>query len=399
MRRGTKPSKAKVESKRPAAPSSPKSEDASVRDPGNRLSEGLEQRQTRNRELAESLEQQTATSEILRVISSSPTDVQPVFDTIVRSATRLCRAVAAAVFVTDGRTLYEPANYGGAPEALAAARARYPRPLDRETASGTAILMRSLVHVPDVQEPSATEFAAFARRVGREIGFRSLLSVPMLREGEAVGAINVTRSDPGLFSDTEVALLKTFADQAVIAIENVRLFKELESRNSDLTRALDQQTATGDILRVIAGSRTDVQPVFEAIVRNAARLCGGANAALFRTDGQTIEHPAHWGASPDAYAEVVRRYYPMPLNRWTQQGQAMLERAVVYLEDSEAPSTPPLLRDVARRLGFRSQVTIPMLRDDQPVGAITVARTQPGRFEDAEIALLQSFADQAVIAI
>src|SRR5262245_15661453 len=182
MRRGTKPSKAKVESKRPAAPSSPKSEDASVRDPGNRLSEGLEQRQTRNRELAESQEQQTATAEILRVISSSPTDVQPVFDTMVRSATRLCRAVAAAVFVTDGRTLYEPANYGGAPEALAAARARYPRPLDRETASGTAILTRSVVHVPDVHEPSATEFAAFARRVGGEIGFRSLLSVPMLRE-------------------------------------------------------------------------------------------------------------------------------------------------------------------------------------------------------------------------
>src|SRR5262249_1008040 len=118
-----------------------------------------------------------------------------------------------------------------------------------------------------------------------------------------------------------------------------------------------------------------------------------------RTDGRTIEHPAHYGAAPDAYAEVLRQYYPMPLTRWTQQGQAMLERSVVYLEDSEAASTPPLLREVAQRLGFRSQVTIPMLRDDQPVGAITVARAQSGRFIDSDIALLKTFADQAVIAI
>src|SRR5262249_55452052 len=239
-------------------------------------------------ETKEALEQQTATAEILRVISSSPTDVQPVFDTIVRSATRLCRAVAAAVFVTDGRTLYEPSNYGGAPEALAAARARYPRPLDRETASGTAILTRSVVHVPDVHEPSATEFAAFARRVGGEIGFRSLLSVPMLREGEAVGAINVTRSDPGLFSDTEVALLKTFADQGVIAIENVRLFNELQKKNEALTQAhgqvteaLEQQTATAEILSAISRMPADLEPVLEAVAQNASRLCGAANVSLY----------------------------------------------------------------------------------------------------------------------
>src|SRR5262245_3580283 len=167
----------------------------------------------------------------------------------------------------------------------------------------------------------------------------------------------------------------------------------------ELAEAREQQIATSEILRVISQSPRDVQPVFDTIAHNAARLCHGANAAVFRTDGRTIEHPAHYGAAPDAYAEVVRQYYPMRLTRWTQQGQAMLERSVVYLEDSEAASTPPLLREVARRLGFRSQVTIPMLRDEQPVGAITVARAQPGRFTDSDIALLKTFADQAVIAI
>src|SRR5262249_20845432 len=174
-----------------------------------------------------------------RVISGSPTDVQPVFDTIVRSAAQLCHAASAGLSLTDGRMLYLPAGYGTSPEAQTAGRARYPRPLDRETATGTAILTRSIVHVPDVQEPSVGEFT---RQSGRLLGMRSVLAVPMLHEGEAVGAIAVMRREPGRFSDTEVELLKTFADQAVIAIENVRLFTELQASNRDLTTALDQQT-------------------------------------------------------------------------------------------------------------------------------------------------------------
>jgi GAF domain-containing protein len=350
-------------------------------------------------QVTESLEQQTATSEILRVISSSPTDVQPVFDTIVRSATRLCRAVAAAVFVTDGRTLYEPANYGGPPEALAAARARYPRPLDRETASGTAILTRSVVHVPDVEDQSATEFASFARRVGRAIGFRSLLSVPMLREGEAVGAINVTRSDPGLFSDTEVALLRTFADQAVIAIENVRLFTELQASNRELTTALDQQTATSDILRVISRSQTDVQPVFDAILSSAVRLLRGYSGTLAQIAGDQIELAAYTstGAAGDA---VARDASHRPLDSEGVHARTIRDRAPMTVANLQTdPRFPERVHAFARARGLLGVITVPLLRHGEALGSIAVARREPGEFNTDELGLLQTFADQAVIAI
>src|SRR5439155_5346330 len=219
--------------------------------------------EARNRELTETLEQQTATSEILRVISSAHTDAQPVFDTIVQSAARLCNAANAAVFRVEGGMLYHPANYGGSPEALAAARARYPRPVGTDTGPGLAILARSPIQFPDVEDPS---LPAPVREAGHVLGFRSCVAVPMLSAGDAIGAIVVTRLTPGLFSDAEVELLKTFSDQAVIAMENARLFTELEGKNRALTQAhaqvtesLEQQTATSEILRVISQSPTDVQ--------------------------------------------------------------------------------------------------------------------------------------------
>jgi signal transduction histidine kinase len=184
--------------------------------------------------VTEALEQQTATSEILQTIAQAQSDLQPVFETIVRSAAQLCHASSTAVSLTDGHVLYAPANYGSSPEVMAAARAHFPRPLDKETVSGMAIRTSSVVQVPDIEDPSVTELV---RQIGRGLGFRSLLAVPMLRQGEAVGAITVNRRDPGSFSDAEVALLQTFADQAVIAIENVRLFKELEAANRELAAA------------------------------------------------------------------------------------------------------------------------------------------------------------------
>jgi len=225
MRRVRKPAKSKV--KHPSAPKPRTREGSRLRDLERRLAAALK-RET------EARDQQAATSEILRVVSRSPSDVQPVFDTIVRSAARLCHAFMASVLVTDGRLLYLPANYGSSPEALAAVRSRFPRPLDRETVSGAAILTRSVVHVPDVQEPSVVEFT---RRAAQVLGYRSLVTVPMRRDREVVGAINVCRLEPGRFSDVEVELLQTFADQAVIAIQNARLFHEIEDKSRLLEAA------------------------------------------------------------------------------------------------------------------------------------------------------------------
>jgi signal transduction histidine kinase len=388
MRRRAKAAKVKVEGQRPPASKSREIDASQYRE--------LEKR------LAEAREQQAATAEILRVISSAQRDVQPVFETIVQSAVRLCDATTAGVFRTDGSMLYHPANHGGSPEALAAARARYPRPVGMDTAPGIAILTRSVVHVPDIEDPSVIEQV---RQVGRVLGFRSAVTVPMLYEGEAVGAIVVTRREPGPFSDGEVEVLRTFADQAVIAIENVRLFTELQGKNRALTQAhgqvteaLEQQTATSEILRAIAHAQTDVQPVFDTIVRSAARLCHAANAAVFLTDGRILYEPANFGGSPEALA-ATRARYPRPVGMDTTPGMAILTSSVIHVPDIEESSVIEHVRQSGRLLGFRSVVTVPMLRDGESVGAILVTRREPGRFSAPEMELLKTFADQAVIAV
>ena len=354
------------------------------------------------RALTEAREQQTATGEILRVISSSPTDVQPVFDTIVRIALRLCSGATTAVFRIDRGMLHHSANYGSSPRALAAARARYPRPLGRDSLPGIAILTRSEYEVPDTEDPSAVEMS---RDTGRILGIRSLFAVPMLRDGEAVGAIVVTRREPGRFATPEVSLLKTFADQAVIAIENVRLFTELKEKNTALTDAhaqvtdaLEQQTATSEILRTIAHTQTDLQPVFDTIVRSAARLCHAPVAGAFLTEGRMVHHLANYGSSPEALA-VTRLRYPRPVGMDSVPGMAILTRSVVHVPDIEEPSAGELVRQIGRALGFRSSVGVPMLREGEAVGAIIVNRREPGRFSDGEVELLKTFADQAVIAV
>ncbi len=342
------------------------------------------------RALSAALEQQTATAEILRVISGSPTDLQPVMNAVADSAARLCEATDAHVYQKEGDLLRVVASYGALP------LARMEVPISRQSVIGRAVTDRRPIHVDDLAVAFHDEFTDARRQ--KEMGYRTILATPLIREGEPIGAIVIRRTEVRPFSSGQVALLATFADQAVIAIENVRLFKELEARNRDLSEALTQQTATSEILRTIAHSQTDVQPVFDTIVESAARLCRAANAAVFLTDGQMLYLPANYGGSPEALA-AVRERYPRPLDMETTGGIAIVTRSVVHVPDIEEPSAVASMRKAGRVVGFRSAVTVPMLREGEAVGAINVTRPEPGRFSDGEVALLKTFADQAVIAV
>jgi two-component system, NtrC family, sensor kinase len=344
-----------------------------------------------NRGLTEALEQQTATSEILRVISQSPTDVQPVFDTIVRSAVHLCDGLYGTAVRFDGKLMHLAAGHNYTPEADRALHQAFPMPPDHRMMSGRAILSRAVVQVED-----ALDDPEYAQPVARAGGFRAMVAVPMLREGNPIGAIVVNRGQPGSFSPAQIALLQTFADQAVIAIENVRLFKELEARNRDLTEALEQQTATGEILRVLSSSPTDVQPVFDAIAREAMRLCNASYSVVGRYDGQLLHLAAHEHVRAEG-VEAVKERFPIRPSRATTSSRAILDRAVVHLPD--VLEDPDYDKSVALGLQNRSTLAVPMLRHSEPIGTISVGRLEPEPFSDKQIALLQTFADQAVIAI
>ena len=226
-----------------------------------------------------------------------------------------------------------------------------------------------------------------------------MLSVPMIREGDAIGTIILRRTEcTAVHRQRQVALLQTFADQAVIAIENVRLFNELQTSNRELTTALDKQTATSDILRVISRSQTDVQPVFDAILASAVRLLGAYAGALSRIAGDQIELAALTGHD-DAGDAAVRSNFPQSLESEGSHARAIRDRAPLNIADVPAQAAAGVRDRTAWPSGIRSLVVVPMLLHDEAVGAIGVTRREPGGFTDDEIALLQTFADQAVIAI
>jgi GAF domain-containing protein len=349
--------------------------------------------EARNRDLTESLEQQTATSEILGVISKSQTDVQPVFDTIADAALNLCRASTATVFMFDGELLTLAAIASRDPERAAALRKLWPRPPSRDTAATRAILTRGIVVIPDVLKEPDYAIGATAAATG----FRSVVSLPLMREGAPIGAIGVGRSEAGPFPEKQIELLKTFADQALIAIENVRLFKALEARNRDLTEALEHQTATSEILRVISRSPTDVQPVFEIIGERAEKLCDAEVSLVSRLEDEQIHLVAIHGVSPEG-TEAIERHFPMRLDAELTSARAIRSRAVVHIPDVLADPKYEA-KDAARVGNYRSVLAVPMVRESQVVGAIWVARAAPGLFPDSKIELLKTFADQAVIAI
>jgi GAF domain-containing protein len=345
-------------------------------------------------QVTESLEQQTATAEILQVISSSPTELQAVFDTIVANAVRLCGAAFGGLQRLAGDRMTLNAQYGVPPDELAILqRDVFPLPVSRDSATGRAILDRVATHVRDIREDPNFR----TPHLQSMQSYRTILAVPMLREGLPIGALALWRRDVQPFTEREIRIVRTFADQAVIAIENVRLFNELQSSNRELATALGQQTATGDILKVISRSQTDVQPVFDAIADSALRLCEAKHGNVFLFDGELV-HLAAVAGTDRKGTEAVRRSFPQTPGPASATTRAILTRRPVMIPDVfEDPEFR--LTEMVRVAAFRGVMSIPMLRAGHPIGAITVTRAEAGPFSDTQLALLQTFADQAVIAI
>ena len=363
----------------------------------------LEQRvEDRTRELSESLEQQTATAQILSVISASPTDVQPVLDTVVAAAARACRAPDVLLLRLDGEVMHGAAATGPFTEHVRSVAGRLEAlevPVNRLSVSGRAVSDRRTLHVRDLTAESETEFPV-GKALQRRFGHRSILATPLLREGVPLGALVLFRTEVEPFSDKQLALLQTFADQAVIAIENVRLFKELEARNSALTETLGQQTATAEILSVISSSPTDLRPVFDAILDSAITLCGAHLGALFRYDGEVLTPVATKADVPMVPDFWTGPFKPTPASG---VGRAIATREAVHLtdvmDDPAYRAGDPLRVRTVEQLKARTCLWVPLLKHPGVLGVLTIYRREVRPFTDKQLALLQTFADQAVIAI
>jgi GAF domain-containing protein/CheY-like chemotaxis protein len=345
----------------------------------------------RTADLSESLQQQTATADVLKVISRSTFDLEAVLQTLVESAARLCDADKATITRQQGGVFFRAETSGFSAEFMEYVRS-VPVVPEQGTATGRALLEGKIVHIADVlADPDYTW--SEAQRLG---GFRTILGVPMLRQGVPIGVLALTRAEVRPFTDKQIELVTTFADQAAIAIENVRLFEEVQARTRELTETLEQQTATSEILRVISTSPTDVLPVFDTIVRNAVALCGSLFANVFRFDGELLHFIASHNVGP-SYVELLRAKYPMRPDASQVSGRVLLTRSIVWLDDVLAD--PDYDQKFPRTMGWRRMLGVPMLRQGDPLGVIVVGWAEPGPVSKPQEELLKQFADQAVIAI
>ena len=357
-----------------------------------RLLSELRQRTT---DLTELLEQQTATSEVLRVISSSPTNVQPVLDSIVRTAVRLCNSYDAVILLRESEHLRIAAHHG--PMALDFEWL----PLGRDFVSGRTVIDGVPVHVPDFMAAGA-EFPR-GREVAKRLKQRTVLGIPLRREGQTIGCLFLRRTEVLPFTDKQIGLLTTFADQAVIAIENVRLFETEQQRTRELSEALEQQTATSEVLKIISSSPGELEPVFSAMLANATRICEATLGTLYLSEGPVFRAVA--AHSKEIYADFLRRnpvvdlreHPGIPLDRLANTKQ------VVHIPDMQTDES--YIRKNARMITFvegvgaRTCLAVPMLKEDELVGAILIYRQEVRPFTDKQIELVQNFAAQAVIAI
>jgi signal transduction histidine kinase len=340
--------------------------------------------------LTESLEQQTAISEILRVISNSPDDVQPVLDSVAEHAARICKAQIVDIVLIANHGLRIAASFGelGRPVDIENI------PLDRTTVMG-----RSIVDMEPVQDPdqlNAGDDFALGREFARKYGHRTILAIPLIREGKALGCILVRRTEVDPFEQNDIALLSTFADQAAIAIENVRLFKAEQERTHELAESLKQQTATADVLKVISRSTFDLRIVLDTLTESAARLCEAENAFIFRRDGEVFRFAANFAFSPE-YQEFMERQVISP-GRNTLIARTALEGKIVHIPDVLADPEYTWTESI-KRGGYRTMLGVPLLREGIPIGVIAMSRSVVRPFTEKQIELVQTFADQAVIAI
>src|SRR5262245_14299973 len=352
----------------------------------------FEAEQASKRELQESLEYQTATSEVLSVISRSPTDLQPVFDAIARSALHLCGGTFSSVLRFDGRLIHFVAAHGITPECFEALRRTYPLPPVRAGATTRAIETGAVAEIPDVDADPDFEH----RHVSLAQNYKSLVSVPMLKDGRPIGTITVGQSKTGQFPKRQIKLLQTFADQAVIAIENTRLFEEVQSRTRELQESLEYQTATSEVLSVNSRSPNALQPVLDSIVRTARRLCQSDRAQFFKLENGKYHLASQQGTNPDFLKYLHENPIAVDPQSGSTTSKAVRERRTVHVPDVLAD---PELARADHRGRARSVLAVPLVRDRVVVGVVTVAQESVRPFTARQIALIETFASQALIAI
>jgi GAF domain-containing protein/anti-sigma regulatory factor (Ser/Thr protein kinase) len=334
------------------------------------------------RETKEALDQQTAVAEVLQSMSRSAFDLQAVFDVVVENATKLCRGDWGYLFRKEGDMFQLIASHGGTP-ALTEYERSHPTSVSDRTLIGRVALRRTVVHIPDLFEDPEYDWPT-----NLEYGVHTVLGVPIIRDGEVIGAIGVARNERRPFSDADIRLVQTFADQATIAMENARLFNETKE-------SLERQTAISDILRAIAASPTDEQPVLQAIAASATRFCAAADAVVRLQRGDQLETRAHHGTV------LSLPELPIAFDRTSLSGMAFLEQRTIHVADILGPEGElfPQARDRAALTGQRAMLATPLLREGKPIGVILLRKSEPVPFTANQIQLVEAFSDQAVIAI